>query len=657
MKITTANYFDSVKALDWNSVPASLKKTHESLIPEVSFSNWAAYLEDKDIQRVVEKYFEYIGKYASLPANPKAAKIIDTGNSEVSEETKSAARDFAKNMLRPYVIRRESLESLKTSSLGLSSERGSVSISGNRVIVDRLGAEQIRLVFPLSNLYAELKKERPVQKSKSLQPKLTEELPEPRLVTHIRTASSFIKRYVALHGKIKTRDHILSLIHGLQKAIVEQRINKDDPAIAEIEKMQGELIGLANSMGESAKIQIDDAALSHYRQIAQGEEVRTTVKLIKSFISINGKAIAKEKSAALLAKMEKALQTVPSEDPYLPELKTAIKALTNYAHSDRVPIPPTALHGLGAVALRGTGELGSHSGRSEPAVIRLLHNAAVTNLSDASLRKAFKTTIAPDYFFQLAKAHIRAGQLSMDVLNRAPLKIEFNGVSGLDSTSDTPALNELDVIAARLESTVPKPIPATVLGSITEPPNATFAASPVQQQTISAKELAKMQFKTIGYKGQFKDVIGDPAIGFHMMVYGKPYNGKSSFVIELCKDLAKLSKGRIAYLALEEGISLSMQKKVIDRGADKVEGLEFKGVIPPSFSGYGFVVIDSVSDRSISREKLREMFLQFPQVCFICIFHATKAGTARGGLDYSHDMDIIIRIEDHEPIVEKNRFL
>jgi predicted ATP-dependent serine protease len=166
-----------------------------------------------------------------------------------------------------------------------------------------------------------------------------------------------------------------------------------------------------------------------------------------------------------------------------------------------------------------------------------------------------------------------------------------------------------------------------------------------------------MRFETIGYSGRFKDVVGDPAIGFHMMVYGKPFQGKSSFVIELCKDLIQLQKGRVAYLALEEGISASMQKKIIDRQAGNIDGLDFMGAMPGSFDGYTFVVIDSVSDRAIKRDKLRELFLQNPKICFICIFHATKEGSARGGLDYSHDMDIIIKIEGHQPFVEKNRFL
>jgi hypothetical protein len=76
---------------------------------------------------------------------------------------------------------------------------------------------------------------------------------------------------------------------------------------------------------------------------------------------------------------------------------------------------------------------------------------------------------------------------------------------------------------------------------------------------------------------------------------------------------------------------------------------------PSPLQGYSFVVLDSVSDRSIKRDKLRKMFLDNPDTSFICIFRSTKDGDARGGLNYSHDMDI--KIKNHKPIIEKNRFL
>lgn len=664
MNITTANYFDSVKNIDWNALPASLKKTHETLVPDASKNNWSAYHNDADVKRVIDKYFGFMEKYVSSPKTTdqsSKARSNKNANDKVPLKDWTQARLLAMDLIRHYVLRGDSLEAIAKSYLGRASLKDSVRVHGRKIIVSTLHRREVSIEFSLSSIFNEIKKEAtgttPLAQKKS-SVKAMSKLPKPKLVTVIPTATSFIKRYAMLHGKVKTRDQIVSLVHGLQKAITEQRIRKTDPAISEIEKMQSELIELATSMGESVKIELDDKSLNHYKQIAQGEEVRTTVKLLKSFIAMSGKAKDKTKVSALYQRMEKALQVVPKEDPYLPELKTAMKALRAYESNKTIAIPAAALHGLGGVALRGHHSLGAVMNSSESPVIRLLRHANVKDLSDKTLKKTFAYTIAPGYFFELAKAYIRCDKLSMELLHKQPARGNLRGLTGIEEAriDESNLVTDVDVWDHRISS-VPSERPSVGgLGNVVETV-VQAPAMPEPQSSVSARELATMKFKTIGYNGRLKKVVGDPAIGFHMMVYGKPYNGKSSFVIELCKDLATLKKGRIAYLALEEGISLSMQKKVIDRGADKVEGLEFKGTMPSSFAGYGFVVIDSVSDRSISREQLRQLFLQNPQTCFICIFHATKDGTARGGLDFSHDMDIIIKIEQHEPIVEKNRFL
>lgn len=664
MNITIDNYFNAAQHIGWQVVPASLKKVHEALIPDASKDNWAAFHRDEDVRRVVEKYFSHILKYVPLSKiavlqKDKKKPAAKPQEDEKAEALKAAAREVAAELIRHYVLRGDSLESIRKSWLGAGDDNGSAQIRNNKIIVSRVRKTEVDLSFSLSSIYNDIKKEAGAhpqkQAKKSVTKKLPDDLPEPKQVTYIPAATAFIKRYAALHGKVKTREQIISLVHGLQRAITEQRIRKDDPAINEIEKMQSELISLAAGMGESARIEIDDASLAHYKQIAKGEEVRTTVRLLKSFIAMTGKAVDRAKSSALLIRIEKAIDTVPYEDPYIPELKKAWKAIKQYAREKMVPIPAAALHGFGAAALRGHTGLGQLTGSGEPAVVRLLRNEGVKDLSERTLRKAFLNTCAPAYFLELAKAHMRLGILSMDMLKKPVLR---KGLSGIEQTGAA-GITEVDALDARLSRPKPSPQVISGLGGIeTSPDRLSQASIPsVQPSSVSAKDLARMKFKTIGYEGKFKNVIGDPAIGFHMMVYGKPYQGKSSLVIELCKELAALNKGRIAYLALEEGISLSMQKKLIERGADNVEGLEFRSTMPPAFAGYGFVVIDSVSDRSISREHLRELFLQNQNTCFICIFHATKVGTPRGGLDFAHDMDIIIKVENHEPIVEKNRFL
>jgi len=512
-------------------------------------------------------------------------------------------------------------------------------------------------------------------KAKVVKPKLSTELPsnlpQAKQVPVIATPTAFIKRYIAMHGKVKPREGrggILELIHGLQKAITEGRIAAAHPCSAEIGKMQGNLIKLFETMGERGKIEIDAASLAHYKEIAQGEEVRTSVRLLKQFIQMNGKSPDKAKAENLGKKLAAAYDTIPKEDLYRSELAAGAKAVAEYVNGSAktVGIPEATLHGLSGLAGFGSNGLGNASGNA--GIVGLLQHARVKDLTEASLKRAFSKTAAPGLCVELAKLMMRRGDLTMAVVRgevpkrKAVYSPALNGaeVSRVDS-----GINPTDVLDMRL-ARFPQAAAVNGLGNVDavmpRPPQplarvpAAPPAAPVAE-TVSARDLAKMRFKTIGYNGRFKDVVGDPAVGFHMMVYGPPFNGKSSFVIELCKDLAALGKGRIAYLALEEGISLSMQKKVIERGADKVDGLEFKGTMPASFDGYAFVVIDSVSDRAISREALRQMFLQNPNTCFICIFHATKDGGARGGLDYSHDMDIILKIEGHKPVVEKNRFL
>ncbi len=501
--------------------------------------------------------------------------------------------------------------------------------------------------------------------------KLPDNLPQPKQVPIIATPVAFIKRYIAMHGKVKPREgrgSILELIHGLQKAITEGRIGAAHPCSGEIGKMQSGLIRLFEKMGERGEIEIDPASLAHYKEIAQGEEVRTSVRLLKQFIQMNGKSPEKAKAEKLGKNMAAAYDSIPKEDVYRSELATGAKAIADYVtgSTKTVGIPEASLHGLSGLAGIGGSGLGSAGGTAS--IVGLLQHARVKDLSEASLKRAFSKTAAPGLCIELAKLMMRRGELTMAVVRGEVPKrkpVYSPALSGVEVGSADYGINPTDVLDMRLAG-FPQAAAVSGLGNadaiIRRPPQlparipSMTPAAPVAE-TVSARDLAKMRFKTIGYNGRFKDVVGDPAVGFHMMVYGPPFNGKSSFVIELCKDLAALGKGRIAYLALEEGISLSMQKKVIDRGADKVDGLEFKGAMPASFDGYSFIVIDSVSDRSISREQLREMFLANPQTCFICIFHATKAGSARGGLDYSHDMDIILKIEDHKPVVEKNRFL
>lgn len=71
------------------------------------------------------------------------------------------------------------------------------------------------------------------------------------------------------------------------------------------------------------------------------------------------------------------------------------------------------------------------------------------------------------------------------------------------------------------------------------------------------RELLSMKFDTLPFEGAWYDAFGTPERRGVWMVWGNTGNGKTSFVMQLCKELCRF--GRVAYDSLEEGACLTMQ--------------------------------------------------------------------------------------------------
>ncbi|KAA6346407.1 hypothetical protein EZS27_006057 [termite gut metagenome] len=76
----------------------------------------------------------------------------------------------------------------------------------------------------------------------------------------------------------------------------------------------------------------------------------------------------------------------------------------------------------------------------------------------------------------------------------------------------------------------------------------------------SIKEVLKMQPPKIKLTGRWAKAFGEIAKTGTWLVWGKSGNGKSSFVMQLCKELAKF--GRVLYIASEEGYELSTKNSL-----------------------------------------------------------------------------------------------
>jgi hypothetical protein len=165
---------------------------------------------------------------------------------------------------------------------------------------------------------------------------------------------------------------------------------------------------------------------------------------------------------------------------------------------------------------------------------------------------------------------------------------------------------------------------------------------------MSSRDLRDYRYDNYDFQGKWLDLCGKPAKKFHMMVYGRPKQGKSYFCFDLAQYLANF--GKVLYIAAEEGFSATLQKKLEDMGGDN-DNLDFANfrdyeTIKNALPGhdYRFVVIDSVNYIRIEPEQIEELKADNPKMALITVQQATKDGKFRGSQQFAHNCDIIIEV-------------
>jgi hypothetical protein len=269
--LNTKNYFDKVQQLNWEELPEALAKGHK-LVEGAAQNNWTAYKTNENIKRVVEAYFQKLSDY--LSKNP-----MPTGGAKPSAPSKSLPKATA----------------------------------------------------PLRTPKSEPSKAPAPKKPDSEDEADYESTP----VEYIDTDVQFIRRYAAMHGKVKSQAQILNLLHSLQKAILERRIHKDSPYAKEIELMQSQLIKCYEQMDEMIEVKIDSKNLKRYLEIANSQEGMLSITLLKAYVSLNGKKDVRDRAEQLLTRMRKAVTNgkVTKSDKYADRLNEAFVTIKTYLDS------------------------------------------------------------------------------------------------------------------------------------------------------------------------------------------------------------------------------------------------------------------------------------------------------------------------------------
>lgn len=168
-------------------------------------------------------------------------------------------------------------------------------------------------------------------------------------------------------------------------------------------------------------------------------------------------------------------------------------------------------------------------------------------------------------------------------------------------------------------------------------------------RAVSVDELLKMKFKTMNFKGDFKELLGSPEPAGSWIIWGKSGNGKTRFTLQLAKYLTKF--GKVVYNTLEEGTKLSFQKAVIETDMQSCRG-KFQIVSEPIENlsyrlkkqrAPRIAIIDSLQYVKLNKASYMKLIEEHPEILFIFISHAdgkNPKGDTADSVRYHADVKI-----------------
>ena len=172
-------------------------------------------------------------------------------------------------------------------------------------------------------------------------------------------------------------------------------------------------------------------------------------------------------------------------------------------------------------------------------------------------------------------------------------------------------------------------------------------------RAYSASEVLAKKVPSIPFEGKWRAAFGEPGRTGVWLVWGQSANGKSSFAMQLARELCKY--GKVAYNSLEESLSLSFQQNmqrcrmgevggrflILDR-----ESLEELSLRLDKQRSPDFVIIDSLQYTGLNYAEYKRLKEKPPKKLFIFISHADgdrPKGATATKVQYDADMKILVQ--------------
>ena len=170
------------------------------------------------------------------------------------------------------------------------------------------------------------------------------------------------------------------------------------------------------------------------------------------------------------------------------------------------------------------------------------------------------------------------------------------------------------------------------------------------KRAYTPKDISAKRWVTLPWDEKWNKPFGEPADNASWFISGASASGKSSFVMQLGKELCKY--GLVLYLSYEEGVNQSFQRRMDYLKMDEVQG-RFRVVTDDTYEELvarlrkpkspKFIIVDSFQVSEWSYAQALELIKRFRRKCFIFISQEKKSipmGSDAIRLRYICDMKV-----------------
>ncbi|MEO0626655.1 MAG: hypothetical protein AAFY91_06680 [Bacteroidota bacterium] len=180
-----------------------------------------------------------------------------------------------------------------------------------------------------------------------------------------------------------------------------------------------------------------------------------------------------------------------------------------------------------------------------------------------------------------------------------------------------------------------------------------------RKRAIGVNDLLKRKFDLYDFDGKWRASFGSPEKNFRALVYGDSGNGKTEFVVQLAKYLARF--GKVYFDSFEQGISQSLKDAFIRNDMHEVAGnlvIGDKDSFEDLYYRMGarnspkFCIIDSLDYMDLTADQYRQLVERYPHKSFIIIsWSAGRKPKTQAAKDILYMVDIKIRVYEYKAFV------